>query len=293
MSALEPVPAVEGHPPLALPLPTQTRSGRGTIWLGISLTSAFLFAAVFGPWLAPYGRDVIDLANELGPPSEAHLLGAGENGIDLWSHILLGARLSLGVAAMAVTLSLAMGALVGGAAAYVGGVWDEVVMRIVDVVLAFPGILLAIFITAVLGPSVFNVVLALCATGWTGYARLARAQVLTLREREFVLAARAMGAGHARILLRHILPNAAGPLLVQATFAVPGAILAEASLSFLGLGVPPGTPSWGALIDQGTQYLLVAPHVALFPGIAIAMTVLGFNFLGDALRDALDPKGSR
>ncbi|MDQ3262202.1 MAG: ABC transporter permease [Myxococcota bacterium] len=274
------------------PLPSPLRPSRGTLYLGAGLTSAFVLAALFGPTVAPFGRDALDLAAELSPPSPTHLLGAGENGIDLWSHILLGARLSLGVAVSAVTISLGVGALVGGVAGYLGGLWDQLLMRMVDVVLAFPGILLAIFITAVLGPSVFNVVLALCVTGWTGYARLARAQVLSLREREYVLAARAMGAGHARILLRHILPNAAGPLLVQATFAVPGTILAEASLSFLGLGVPPGTPSWGALIDQGTQYLLVAPHVAIFPGIAIAVTVLGFNFLGDALRDALDPKGA-
>jgi peptide/nickel transport system permease protein len=165
-----------------------------------------------------------------------------------------------------------------------------VIMRVVDVLLAFPGILLAIFITAVLGPSLANVIFALAATGWTGYARLVRAQILSLRERDYVQAARALGASDGRILFRHLLPNAAGPILIQATFAIPGAILAEASLSFLGLGAPPGTPSWGALVDQGTQYLLVAPHVALFPGIAIAIVVLGFNFLGDALRDALDPR---
>jgi len=162
----------------------------------------------------------------------------------------------------------------------------------VDVLLAFPGILLAIFITAVLGPSLRNVVFALALTGWTGYARLVRSQVLTLRERDYVRAAQALGAGHWRILARHLLPNAAGPLIVQATFGIPAAMLAEASLSFLGLGVPPGTPSWGALVDQGTQYLLLAPHVALFPGLAIALAVLGFNFLGDAVRDAMDPKAS-
>lgn len=165
-------------------------------------------------------------------------------------------------------------------------------MRVVDVLLAFPGILLAIFVTAVLGPSLANVIFALCATGWTGYARLARAQVLGLRQREFVLAARAAGATDLRILVRHLLPNLLGPVVVQATFGIPGAMLAEASLSFLGLGVPPGTPSWGALVDQGTQYLLIAPHVALVPGLAIAVSVLGFNLLGDGLRDRLDPRAS-
>ena len=164
-------------------------------------------------------------------------------------------------------------------------------MRVVDVLLAFPGILLAIFITSVLGPEPGQRRLRLVLHRVDGLrAAGARAQVLTLRERDYVQAARALGSGNARILFRHLLPNAAGPLLIQATSAFPGAILAEASLSFLGLGAPPGTPSWGALVDQGTQYLLVAPHVALFPGLALALTVLGFNFLGDAVRDALDPR---
>jgi peptide/nickel transport system permease protein len=158
------------------------------------------------------------------------------------------------------------------------------------VLLAFPGLLLALFLTAVLGPSLAHVVLALSLTGWTGYARLARAQVLTLRERDYVQAARALGASDARILWHHLLPNAAGPLLIQATSALPGTLLAESSLSFLGLGAPPGTASWGALVDQGTQYLLVAPHVALFPGLALALAVLGFHLLGDAVRDTLDPR---
>jgi len=188
-----------------------------------------------------------------------------------------------------VLLSALVGTIVGGVAGYFRGWLDELLMRSTDVLLAFPGILLAIFITAVLGPSLANVVFALSFTGWTGYARLFRGQVLSLRQREYVQAAKALGASGRRILGRHILPNAAGPLIVQATFGIPGAILAEASLSFLGLGVPPGTPSWGALVDQGTQYLLIAPHIALFPGLALALTVLGLNFLGDALRDALDP----
>jgi peptide/nickel transport system permease protein len=150
--------------------------------------------------------------------------------------------------------------------------------------------LLAIFITAVLGPAIEHLVLALALTGWVGYARLARAQVLALREREFVLAARALGASTPRIFLRHLVPNIAGPIIVQATFGLPGVILAEVALSFLGLGVPPGTPSWGALLEAGAQYLLVAPHLALVPGIAVVLTVLGFNFLGDGLRDRLDPR---
>jgi peptide/nickel transport system permease protein len=257
---------------------------------GLGVAGLLVLTALLAPVVSPYAPEAIELSAELAPPSAAHLLGAGENGIDVLTHVLYGARVSLVVAFFAVVVSSLVGATLGGLAGYVGGWVDEVVMRVVDVLLAFPGILLAIFITSVLGPSLANVVFALSFTGWTGYARLARGQVLTLREREYVQAARALGSGNARILFRHLLPNAAGPLLIQATAAFPGAILAEASLSFLGLGAPPGTPSWGALVDQGTQYLLVAPHVALFPGFALALTVLGFNFLGDAVRDALDPK---
>jgi peptide/nickel transport system permease protein len=264
------------------------RSAAGRFGLGVA--ALLVLAALLAPWLSPVPPEAIDLAAELAPPGGAHPLGAAENGVDVLSHVLYGARVSLVVSLFAVLLSAAVGVTLGGLAGYVGGLVEEAVMRVVDVLLAFPGILLAIFITAVLGPSLVNVVFALAVTGWTGYARLVRAQILSLRERDYVQAARALGAGGGRILFRHLLPNAAGPILVQATFAVPGAILAEASLSFLGLGAPPGTPSWGALVDQGTQYLLVAPHVALFPGLAIALTVLGFNFLGDALRDAIDPR---
>lgn len=267
-----------------------------TLWrspagrFGLCVAALWIAVALLAPVLAPHGPWDIDLASELAGPSARHWLGAGENGIDVLTHVLYGARVSLIVSLFAVLLSAGIGVVLGGIAGYAGGLVDEGLMRVVDVLLAFPGILLAIFITAVMGPSLMNVVFALTVTGWTGYARLMRGQLLTLREREYVQAARVLGAGHSRILFRHLLPNAAGPLLVQATFAVPGVILAEASLSFLGLGVPPGTPSWGALVDQGTQYLLVAPHIALFPGIALAIVVLGFNFLGDALRDAMDPR---
>jgi peptide/nickel transport system permease protein len=257
---------------------------------GLAVAAAFLGVAVAAPWLAPVSPRAIDLAHELARPGGGHWLGTGENGVDVLSHVLYGARLSLLVSLGAVAASADAGVLLGAIAGYAGGLTDGAIMRAVDVLLAFPGILLAIFITAVLGPSLLHVVMALSITGWTGYARLMRAQILTLRERDFVQAARALGARAPRILFRHLVPQAMGPLVVQITFAIPGAILAEASLSFLGLGAPPGTPSWGALVDQGTQYLLVAPHVAFFPGLALALTVLGFNFLGDALRDALDPR---
>ena len=259
---------------------------------GLGVAALLVAVAAAAPVIAPNPPSVIDLGAELNPPSPHHPLGTGENGIDVLAHVAYGARVSLWVSVFAVGLSALVGITLGGLAGYLGGWLDEALMRVVDVLLAFPGILLAIFITAVLGPSLANVIFALAVTGWTGYARLVRSQILSLREREYVHAARALGASHARILTRHLLPNAAGPIIVQATFGIPAAILAEASLSFLGLGAPPGTPSWGALVDQGTQYLLIAPHVALFPGLAIAITVLGFNFLGDAARDALDPKAA-
>jgi peptide/nickel transport system permease protein len=258
--------------------------------LGLTVTGVLVLAALLAPVLSPSTPEAIDLAAELSPPGPGHPLGAGENGVDLLTHLLHGARLSLTVAVFTVALSAAVGTVLGGIAGWVGGLVDEVLMRLTDVLLAFPGLLLALFLTAVLGPSLAHVVLALSLTGWTGYARLARAQVLTLRERDYVQAARALGASDARILWHHLLPNAAGPLLIQATSALPGTLLAESSLSFLGLGAPPGTPSWGALVDQGTQYLLVAPHVALFPGLALALAVLGFHLLGDAVRDTLDPR---
>ncbi len=263
-----------------------------TAWAGGSLVALISLAALLAPLLSPYAPSTMDLPAELTGPSARHLLGTGDNGIDVLTHVLYGARVSLYVAIFTTVISLVVGVTAGLCAGYFGGWVDEILMRIVDILLAFPGILLAIFITAVLGPAIEHLVLALALTGWVGYARLARAQVLALREREFVLAARALGAGTPRIFARHLVPNIAGPIIVQATFGLPGVILAEVALSFLGLGVPPGTPSWGALLEAGSSYLLVAPHLATVPGIAVVLTVLGFNFLGDGLRDRLDPRSS-
>lgn len=258
---------------------------------GLAVAALLALVALLAPWLAPDAPGAIHLREQFLSPSWGHWLGTANNGADVLTQLLWGARVSLVVGVTTVTLSMAVGLLLGAWAGWAGGWADELLMRGVDVLLAFPGMLLAIFITAVLGPSLFNVVFALCLTGWTGYARLVRSQVRALKEREFVVAARALGATPARILALHVLPHLAAPLLVQATFGLPGAILSEASLSFLGLGVPPGTPSWGALADEGCQYLLRAPHVALFPGVALGLVVLGFNALGDALRDVLDVKG--
>lgn len=285
---------------LPLPLPEEAKvEARRRPWvegfgprLGLGIVALLTLLAILAPALSPHDPAAIALENELLGPSPAHPLGTAENGVDVLSQVLHGARISLFVGLFATLVSAVVGTLLGAWAGHASGLFDEGLMRVVDVLLAFPGMLLAIFITSVLGPSLGNVILALSATSWTGYARLARAQVLSLREREFVLAARSMGATDRRILFGHLLPNLLGPVVVQATFGIPGAMLAEASLSFLGLGVPPGTPSWGALVDQGTQYLLVAPHVALIPGLAIAVSVLGFNLLGDGLRDRLDPRAS-
>ena len=204
------------------------------------------------------------------------------------SRVVYGARVSVAVGLIVVAVCGTIGTAVGAIAGYVGRWVDDLLMRAIDVLLAFPGMLLAIGLAAVLGPSLRNVLLALCAIGWTGYARLVRGEVLAWRQREFVSAAVALGAGPVRVLTRHIVPQLLAPLLVQATFGMGGAIVAEASLSFLGLGVQPPTPSWGAMVNEGRSFLLIAPHIALFPGLAIMLTVLALNFLGDALRDALD-----
>ena len=230
----------------------------------------------------------MDITRELLPPGSGAVLGTGVNGIDVFSWVLHGAAISLTVGLSVVLVSLTIGLVMGATAGYFGGRFDFILMRVIDVLLAFPGILLAIYIAAVLPPSLTNVILALSATGWVGYARLVRGRVLQVREMEYVQACRAMGMRSPRIILRHILPNIAGPVLVHGSFGLGGAILGEAALSFLGLGVAPGTPSWGALLDDGAQYLLVAPHLAVAPGLAILIAVLSFNFLGDGLRDHLD-----
>ena len=258
--------------------------------VGFTIVVGMTLVALFAAAMAPYSPGAMDLTRELEGPSARHWLGTGDNGIDVLTHVLYGTRVSLYVAGSVTLISLVIGVLLGSLAGYYGGLADDVLMRVVDIVLSFPGILLAIFITAVLGPAIEHVVLALVLTGWVGYARLARGQVLQARERDYVMAALALGASSPRIIARHVLPNIASPLIVQATFGLPGVILAEVALSFLGLGVPPGTPSWGALLEAGSQYLLVAPHLATFPGLAVMLTVLGFNFLGDGLRDWLDPR---
>ncbi len=259
---------------------------------GLALIGCVTVIALIGPAIAPHDPIAQDLAARLNAPSAGHILGQDSLGRDVLSRILVGARVSLAVGLIVVLVSSTVGSAVGAAVGLAGGWVDEVAMRVVDVLLAFPGILLAIALSAVLGPGLDHTVLALCVLGWVGYARLVRGQVLALREREFVQAAVALGASRTRIVMHHLLPNVLAPVLVQATFGMASAIVAEASLSFLGLGVVPPTPSWGSMIDDGRLYLEQAPHVAAFPGLAILITVLGLNFLGDGLRDAFDVKGT-
>lgn len=257
---------------------------------GVGLVAAFALAAIVGPLAAPQDPARIDLDAEYLPPSAAHWLGTGDNGVDLLSALLHGARLAGLVSVVVVSLSLTIGTLLGAAAGYRGGRLDHVVTGLADLVQAFPAVVLNVAVLAVVArPGLLHLVLALVSNGWVVYARVARAQTLSVREREFVQAARALGYSEARIVLRHVLPNLGGPLIVQATSGLGAAVLAESTLSFLGLG-PGKAASWGALLDQGSAVLLRFPHVALVSGAAIALTVLGFNLAGDWLRDRLDPR---
>lgn len=259
-------------------------------WIGAVLLGVFLLAALVGPFLAPYSPTAQRLDHILAGPSAAHWLGTDENGVDVLSQLLHGARLALVISLVVVAICATVGTALGVLAGYYRGAVDEIVMRVVDILLAFPGILLNIAIVALIArPGVGVMIFALTLNGWVGYARVARGQVLSVREREYVAAARAVGAGGARIMWRHILPNILSPLLVQMTFAFGGVILIEASLSFLGLGPQVGY-TWGALLDQGTTYLWKTQRLALIPGAAIMLVVLGSNLLGDGLRDRFDPK---
>lgn len=264
--------------------------GRSFVAASVGFLCLLLLGAALAPILSPVSPEALDLPGGLEGPSLAHPLGQDKLGRDVLAGILYGGRVSLTVGLVVVGVSLAVGTLVGFVSGYAGGWFDELVMRVVDILLAFPGILLAIALAGVLGPSLGNVIFALSVLGWVGFARLVRGEVLSVRRREFVTAARALGAGVPRIAWKHVLPNLAGPLAVQATFSVATTILAESSLSFLGLG-PQELTTWGAMLSQGVDYLLFAPHLALFPGLAIMGTVLGINVLGDAVRDRLDPGG--
>jgi peptide/nickel transport system permease protein len=258
---------------------------------GVVLVAVFVLCALFAPWIAPQDPAHIDLPNRLQSPSTQHLCGTDELGRDILSRLIWGARISMFVGSSVVVCSLFLGLIIGSLAGYYGGRIDRFVnIVLMNAFLSFPGILIAIAFVAFRGPGILNLVLALSLGGWVGYARLVRAQVLAVREREFVEAARGLGASDLRIILRHILPNIIQPVIVQAAIGMAGAILAEATMSFLGLGVPPPTASWGSMLNDARSHLFDAPHLALFPALTVMLAVLAFNFIGDALRDVLDPR---
>lgn len=260
-------------------------------FVGLVLILLLTFVAIFAPWISPYDPAVQDLAARLQPPSWNHPFGNDELGRDILSRVLLGARISMRVGATVVLLSGIFGVLIGGLAGYAGGKTDTFVTAIVvNSLMAFPGILLAIAFVAFLGPGVDRLIFALSVIGLAGYARLARGQVLKIKTLEYVEAARALGASGLRIFFVHVLPGILQPVLVHASIGMAAAILLEASLSFLGLGIAPPTPSWGAMLNDGRSHLFDAPHMVVIPSAALVLTVLSFNFLGDALRDWLDPK---
>jgi peptide/nickel transport system permease protein len=258
---------------------------------GMVLVCVFVLFALFAPWIAPRDPATINLPSRLQGPSSAHWFGTDELGRDILSRVIYGARISMLVGSSVVAGSLLLGLIIGSIAGYYGGVTDRFFNVVVmNAFLSFPGILLAIAFVAFLGPGILNLILALCIGGWVGYARLVRAQVLAVKEKEFVEAARALGASDWRIVAHHILPNIIQPVIVQAAIGMAGAVLAEATLSFLGLGVPPPAASWGSMLNDGRSHLFDAPHLVLFPAAAVMLAVLSFNFIGDALRDYMDPR---
>ena len=262
-------------------------------YIGAAIAAVVVLGAIFAPVIATHDVTVQDLARRYADPSGDHWFGTDALGRDVFSRVVYGARISLEVGISVVLVSSIFGTIIGAVAGFYGGFVDKLLSGyIFNVFLAFPGLLLAIALVAFLGAGLGKMILALCIIGWVGYARVMRGQVLKVREYDYVLAARALGASNLRILFTHILPNAVQPLIVQASLGMAGAVLSEASLSFLGLGIPPPAPSWGTMIEEsrGFDILTSAPHVLFFPGLAIALTVLAFNFIGDGLREYLDPK---
>jgi peptide/nickel transport system permease protein len=264
--------------------------------IGIVIVTIFVLVALFAPWIATHPVGDTDLMTRYIAPSAEHWFGTDSTGRDIFSRVVFGARISLEVGIIVVSVSVVIGTTIGALAGFYGGWIDRFLSGyLFNVFLAFPGLLLAIAVVAFLGSGLNKLIFALCIIGWVGYARLIRAQVLKVREYDFVQAARALGAGDLRIMVVHILPNAIQPLIVQASLGMAGAVLSEASLSFLGLGVPPPAPSWGVMIEEARDLstLQAAPHALIFPGLAIALTVLAFNFIGDGLREYLDPRQRR
>jgi len=305
-TSLSPISATTDRPVIATELTLPRRTSRG-LWRdawrrltrnklamgGLVVICLLLLVAVFADLLAPYDPARLFPGQSYAPPSAAHWLGTDDVGRDVLSRLVHGARVSLAVGVFAQIIILVIGLTVGGLAGFFGNRVDNYLMRFTDVFYAFPDLLFVIIITAALGASFVNILIAIGLVNWTDLARLVRGQLMTLREREFVSAARSLGAPSSRIILQHLLPNAAGPIIVRVTYGVPQAIFTEAVLSFIGLGVRPPMASWGTMIERGNQAIFSAPHMVLFPAVAIALTMLAFNFLGDGLRDALDPQNTR
>jgi peptide/nickel transport system permease protein len=261
--------------------------------VALALIGVFAACALLAPVLAPYDPLAQELGARLRPPSSEHWLGTDSLGRDIASRILYGARISLIIGVVVVVSAGIVGTAIGLVAGYAGGFVDEALMRLTEVFLAFPALILAMAIAGALGPSLTNAIIAIAAVTWAVYARLTRGQILSLRQREFVEAARAIGASHVRILWRHLLPNVVAPLMIQASFDLGSAIIAAAGLSFIGFGAQPPTPEWGVMISEGRNYISTQPWLSLFPGLAILLAVGSFNLLGDGLRDAFDPRLSR
>lgn len=261
--------------------------------VGLAMALILVAVAIFAPLLARYDPIALDMAHKLLPPSSQYWFGTDELGRDVYSRIIYGSRISVEVGAIVILIGSTLGIAIGSVAGYVGGRTDEIIMRVTDMFLAFPSLILAIAVATVLGPGMTNAMIAIAATWWPWYARLVRGQVLSVKQHEYVEAARAAGAGHLRVLFRYILPNCVAPIIVQVTMDLGYAILTTASLSFIGLGAQPPTPEWGSMISAGRTYLMNYWWYPTFPGIAIFFSVLGFNLLGDALRDIFDPRARR
>lgn len=257
---------------------------------GLCFLILMYLVAIFAPYIATQSYRETDSANRLQPPSKEHWMGTDQIGRDLYSRVIWGSRISLSVGFVAAGVAVVLGTVIGAVAGYFGGITDNVLMRFTEIVMSFPTFFLLITIVSIVERSIFNIMLVIGLTSWPGLARMVRGQFLSLREQEFVLAARALGASNARIIFRHILPNAMAPVIVSATLRIGGAILTESGLSFIGLGVQEPFPSWGNIINGGRTFLRQAPWICTFPGIFIFLTVLSFNYVGDGLRDALDPR---
>jgi peptide/nickel transport system permease protein len=261
--------------------------------IGLIIIISLVFIALFAPFIAPHDPIEQNLEKRLSPPSKEYPMGTDDLGRCLLSRIIYGARVSLQLGVIVVGIITVIGVTLGLISGYYGGIVDEIIMRLVDVVLAFPGIILALAVAGALGPGLFNVMLALAIVSWTGLARVVRGSVFSVKEKEFVESARALGCSDLHIMTRHILPNVMAPVIVLATLDMAFIILAAAGLSFLGLGAQPPTPEWGSMLNSGRAFMRTAPHLTTFPGLAIMIAVLAFNFLGDGLRDALDPRQQR